>query len=128
MSKATKRLLLSIVCILALVLLMSSGENPRVARASGFVSYDSSYAGECFYWDPQLQQELGAARYQYTNWRHTAADSTVRYFTPLTITYSGVCSDDISTGTQWSADGWRMVINTPYDVKVYNQSNQQVYP
>ena len=123
MSKATKRLLLSIVCILALVLLMSSGENPRVARASGFVSYDSSYAGECYYWDYQMQQEIGAARYQYTNWRHTAADTTVRYFTPLTITYSGVCTDDISTGSQYSADGWRMVINTPYDVRVYNQSN-----
>lgn len=125
MSKATKRLLPSIVCILALLSLMSSGENPRVARAAGFVSYDSSYAGDCWYWD---QQWLGAARYQYDNWRHTNTDSTVRYFTPLTITYSGVCSDDMSTGTQYSADGWRMVINTPYDVKVYNQSNQQVYP
>ena len=128
MFKATKRLLLSVVCILVLLLLMSSAENPRVARASGFVSYDSSYAGDCFYWDQQMQQWIGAARYQYDNWRHTAADSTVRYFTPLTITFSGVCPDDISTGSQYSADGWRMVINTPYDVKVYNQSNQQVYP
>lgn len=126
MSKATKRLLLTIVCILALVLLMSSGENPRVARASGSVSYDSSYAGDCWYWDGF--QWLGAARYEYTNWRHTATDSTVRYFTPLTITYSGVCSDDMSTGSQYSADGWRMVINTPYNVTVFNQSNQQVYP
>ncbi|HET8783950.1 MAG TPA: hypothetical protein VFM63_16170 [Pyrinomonadaceae bacterium] len=128
MFTATKRLSLSILCILALFLLMSSGENPRVARASGFVGYDLSYAGECFYWDPQLQQELGAARYQYTNWRHTAADTTVRYFTPMTILYSGVCSDDVSTGTQWSADGWKMVINTPYNVTVYNSSNQQIYP
>ena len=126
MLKATKRLLLSIVCILALLLLMSSGENPRVAHASGTVSYDLSYAGSCLYWDGW--QYLEAARYQYDNWRHTAADTTVRYFTPMTILYSGVCSDDVSTGTQWSADGWRMVINTPYDVKVYNQSNQQIYP
>lgn len=126
MLKATKRLLLSIVCILALLLLMSSGENPKVAHASGSVAYDLSYAGECWYWDGW--QYLGAARYQYDNWRHTAVDTTVRYFTPMTILYSGVCSDDVSTGTQWSADGWRMVINTPYDVKVYDQSNQQIYP
>jgi hypothetical protein len=113
------------VGIVVLFLVLSSGENPRVARASGYVSYDLTYAGECFYWD---QQELMAARYQYDNWRHTATDSTVRYFTPMTILYSGVCADDVATGSQYSADGWRMVINTPYDVKVYNQSNQQVYP
>src|SRR5688500_6309472 len=101
MLKATKRLLLSMVCVLALLLLMSSGENPKVAQASGSVAYDLSYAGECWYWDGW--QYLGAARYQYDNWRHTAVDTTVRYFTPMTILYSGVCSDDVSTGTQWSA-------------------------
>ena len=128
MFKATKRLLLGIVCVLALLLLVSSWENPRVARASGFVSYDSSYAGDCWYWDEQMHQWIGAARYEYTNWRHTAADTTVRTFSPMTISYSGVCPDDVATGSQYSADGWRMVINTPYNVTVFNQSNQQVYP
>ena len=128
MFKATKRLSLLIVCILALLLLMSSAENPRVARAAGFVSYDSSYAGDCWYWDEQMHQWIGAARYQYDNWRHTNTDSTVRTFSPMTITYSGVCPDDNSTGTQYSTDGWRMVINTPYNVTVFNQFNQQIYP
>lgn len=126
MFKATTRLSLLIVCILALLLLMSSGENPRVARAAGFVSYDSSYAGDCWYWDGW--QWLGAARYQYDNWRHTDTDTTVRSFSPLTITYSGVCSDDNPSGSQYSADGWRMVITNPYNVTVFNQFNQQIYP
>ncbi len=129
MFKGTKKLLLSIVCILALVLLMSSGNNPRVVRASGSVQYDQYWFGDCWYWDPQLQQEIGAARYYYDNWRHTAADSTVRSF-PIVIWYSGVCPDDNIPGSAYSTagDGWRMVVNTPYDVEVYNQFNQQVYP
>lgn len=127
MFKATTRLSLTIVCILALVLLMSSGNNPKVARASGSVQSDQEWFGDCWYWDPQLQQELGAARYYYDNWRHTAADSTVRYF-PIVIWYSGVCPDDNIPGSAYSSDGWRMVVNTPYDVEVYNQFNQQVYP
>ena len=127
MLKVTKRRLLPVVCLLALLLVMSSGNNPQVARASGFVSYDMNWFGDCWYWDPVLQQEMGAAQYVYDNWRHTAADSTVRYFAPLTIYYSGVCSSDTSR-MQWSADGWLMVVWTPYDVEVYNQYSQQVYP
>jgi len=129
MFKVTKRRLLPIFCILALVLLMSSGDNPKVVRASGFVEYESDWFGDCWYWDSQLQQEVGAARYYYDFWRYTEANGTVHSF-PIVIWYSGVCPDDNIPGSAYSntGDGWRMVVNTPYDVEVYNQFNQQVYP
>ena len=129
MLKATKRLLLLVVCIMALVLLMSSGNNPRIAHASGSVQYDQAWFGDCLYWDAQLGQEVGAARYYYDNFRHTAADTTVRNFA-IVIWYSGVCPDDNVPGSAYSTqgDGWRMVVNSPYDIKVYNQFNQQIYP
>src|SRR5688572_16925018 len=127
MFKATQRLSLLIVCILALLLCRVQRIRESLARRVLCLT-TPSYAGDCWYWDEQMHQWIGAARYQYDNWRHTNTDSTVRTFSPLTITYSGVCPDDNSTGSQYSADGWRMVINTPYNVTVFNQFNQQIYP
>ncbi len=127
MIKPKKRRVLHVFSVLALLLTMLSGGNPTTVRADGHVEYNMYWWGDCWYWDAQLGQEIGAAQYYYDNWRHVASDSTVRYFEPLVIYYSGVCSSD-TTGSQYSLDGWRMDVNTPYDVKVYNQANQQVYP
>jgi hypothetical protein len=129
MFKVTKRRLLPFVCILALVLLVSSGDNPRVVRASGHVEYFTDWFGDCWYWDHELQQEMGAARYYYDNFLYIDENDYVRRFN-ITIWYSGVCPDDNVPGSAYSdqGDGWRMVVNSPYDIKVYNQFNQQVYP
>lgn len=128
MFKATKRRLLSIVCILALVLLSSSGNNPRVVRAAGHVEYFTDWFGDCWYWDPSGGY-MGAARYYYDNFLYYDEYNNIRRFN-ITIWYSGVCPDDNIPGEAYSdqGDGWRMVVNTPYDIKVYNQFNQQVYP
>jgi hypothetical protein len=118
-----------IVGIIALSLL-TMPLNIQTVKADGQVGYFTEYFGDCWYIEPYSGQWMGAAQYYYDSFTHVTSGGVVRNFYPLTIWYSGVCPDDNAYGVAYSTngDGWRMEVNGPYNIKVFNAANQQVYP
>ncbi len=113
--------------LLLAALILSTAFGAVTARAEGYVYYSMHWWGDCWYYSGGY--EIQGAQYYYDNFHHVDANSNDRYFYPLTLWYSGVqCTDEMDSGVAYSSDNWRMEVNTPYNIKVFDSSNQQRYP
>lgn len=113
--------------LLLTILILCIAFSPVTARAEGYVYYSMHWWGDCWYESGGYMMQ--GAQYYYDNFHHVDANGTDRYFYPLTLWYSGVqCTDERDSGVAYSSDNWRMVVNTPYNITVFDSSNQQRYP
>lgn len=113
--------------LLLLTIILCNAFGTATVRAEGYVTYDVNWWGDCWYYEGGIL--LQGAQYYYDNFRHISGNGTNRYFYPLTLWYSGVnCTDERAEGIGYSSDNWRMEVNTPYNIKVFNSNGQQVYP